>query len=363
LFLAEANDGGAFGVGRTIRATDGEVLNVPDFSSVYQARIRTIGRSILARDYAGGNVTIHLYDILKGNDAWSKKFQAGSHVLHTEDQNITGVIEPNGKLTVLDARTGDVLLESSVVQGRITPEDLKTLRDGILLQDSERFYVALNKPIDGRVGGGMLHNNFNNGTRCLNVNGWFLALHRQAGKKTVGDREVAWNKGDLAWHSYMPMQNQMIVLDQFDQSPIILFTVRYNEIMANGGNRWVSVTQSIHKANGKMVYDSGAVQTNGAAPMFTALQMDLKTRTINLIGFARTVQHYIDDGKGPPPAQGALNMPAGINQGNFGYGSAPAGVGQAVPPRPVPVPVPNVRIRANGVQVLPAQVLPPIADK
>ena len=51
-----------------------------------------------------------------------------------------------------------------------------------------------------------------------------------------------------------PVANQMLVMDQFDQMPIILFTTRYNEIMGNGGNRWVSITQSMSKRTGKMVF-------------------------------------------------------------------------------------------------------------
>jgi len=376
LFLAEANAPGNFGVGRTIRATDGEVLAIADFSAAYQARIRTIGRHILAANYGDG-VTLRLYDIIAGKDKWAKKFPAGSHVLKTEDANIVGVLDNVGKLTVLDTSTGKELLETSVTQGRITVADLQTLRDPLLLQDSERFYVALNRPIEmNKVDRGLLHNNFNNGTRCLPINGWFLAVQRADGKKQVGDREVAWKKGDLAWHSYMPVTNQMIVLDQFEHSPVILFTVRYNEIMNNGGNRWVSVTQSLHKSNGKMVYDSGPRQINGASPMFSLLQLDLKARTVNLIGFSGSVQHYVDDGKGPPPQPGAM-----LNPGNppaFGmggpvapgqpFGGIPAGAGGPIFPGVMPPPMgqlpPQIRLRiVDEVEVIPAIELPPIRKR
>jgi hypothetical protein len=38
--------------------------------------------------------------------------------------------------------------------------------------------------------------------------------------------------------------------------------------------------------------------------------VDLKSRTINLIGFSGSVQHYVDDGKGPPQIpQGAMLNP------------------------------------------------------
>jgi hypothetical protein len=94
-------------------------------------------------------------------------------------------------------------------------------------------------------------------------------------------------------------------MEQFEQSPIAIFSTRYNEILRNGGNRWVSVTQSLNKANGKWIYDSGPKAINGASPMFFAYHMDMKARTINLIGFSGTVQHYIDDSKA------AANRPLG----------------------------------------------------
>ena len=108
----------------------------------------------------------------------------------------------------------------------------------------------------------------------------------------------------------MPVQNQLLVVDQFEQSPILLFTARYNEFKPNGSNTWQSVTQSLNKANGKMIYDA-AKGINGASPMFALYQIDLKSRTINLVGYQLSVQHYLDEGKGPPamPQGGAMLNP------------------------------------------------------
>src|SRR5262249_24216390 len=161
------------------------------------------GRQILAAHVNGNQYTVRLYDILSGKDVWSKNFPAGSMVMHTEDPNITGVLEANGKTTILDAHSGKELLTANVAQHRIAPQDWAALKDVLLLQDAERYYIPLNKPVDaGRINQGLLHNNFNNGTRCLPVNGWFLALYKNDGKRTIGDREIAWKKGDMAWHSH-----------------------------------------------------------------------------------------------------------------------------------------------------------------
>jgi hypothetical protein len=89
--------------------------------------------------------------------------------------------------------------------------------------------------------------------------------------------------------------------------PVLVFTSRHMEILNNGGNRWVSTTQGIQKASGLWAYDSGSRPGNGN-PWFTALQIDLKSRTINLVGASGSVQFYVDEGKGPPAyPQGAMN--------------------------------------------------------
>ena len=295
LFVIEPN-----GVGRAFRASDGEAVKAVDFSAIHQARLHTLGRRILAAQTGDANVTLRLYDILSGKDVWSKAFPLGAHVLKTEERNIAGVVEPNGMLTVLEVNTGKTLVSTSLEKGRITAADFKTLLEPLLLQDSERFYVALNQPIDDKkVAGKLIHTNLQDGTRGLPVNGWFVAVHRNDGKKKAVARELSWKKGDVAWHSYTRVENQLLLLEAFEQSPILLFSARVNEWQKIGGSRWMSATQSLHKTNGKSLYES--TRSNHTNPQFLTLQIDLGTRTVNLLGFGGSVQHYLDTGKGPPP--------------------------------------------------------------
>jgi tetratricopeptide (TPR) repeat protein len=334
LYLVEASEGSA-GTGRVLRASDGMEIPAPDFGGIHQHRVKLLGRRILAAIPDRDHLVLKLYDIPLGKDVWIKNFDPKSVVLQTEDPDLTGVIEPDGKVIALEAQTGRELLSAGVVHGRVTPDDLKGLKDPMLLSDADRFYVALNRPIDPiKVSAGVLANNFQNGLRCATVNGWFVALHRHAGQRKIGDKTVAWKAGDFHWHSYTPIQNQMIVLEQFDQMPVILFTARYNELINGGagGNRWVSTTQSIHKRSGKMVYDPGAKPSNSAA-QFYAFNLDLKNGTINMIGFTGTIQHYIDDGRKPADVPGT-NVGAALNpylDGAFNpYGPVPqvgAGIG------------------------------------
>ncbi|MCI0684343.1 MAG: PQQ-like beta-propeller repeat protein [Gemmataceae bacterium] len=350
LFLVDDADGST-GAGRTFRASDGTPLDMPDFGTLYQNRLRLMGRRILAAVPGKDAVTLRLYDIPTAKDIWTKTFAGKVHVLASEDPSLTGVIDSGtGKIVVLDSATGKELMAGSAAQYRITVDDLKNLKDPLLVADRDRFYVALNQPVDAsKVGNGILLNNFNNGVRCMPVNGWMAAFHRKSGKTASG---VDFKAGDMAWHSSKRIDNQMMVLEQFDLLPVILFSARYNELIGGGaqGNRWVSASASLHKAHGKLVYDSGSRPSN-SNPYFDAFNLDLKAGTINLIGFNGTVQHYIDDGRKVPLPPGATTM----------TGPPP---GQLPPTAGVLQPAPGIRIM-RVVQprlVLPAAAPPPAPE-
>jgi outer membrane protein assembly factor BamB len=359
LFLVD-NVEGAVGAGRTLRANDGAPLDaVPDFGSVYQNRVRIMGRRILAAQPTKDNLTLRLYDIPTGKDVWSKAFTGKISVLQSEDADYTGVIDANsGKVIVLAAATGKELLTGNAAQFRIALDELKNLKDPLLLADRDRFYVALNQPIDSnKVGGGVLLNNFNNGLRCVPVNGWVAAFHRHAGKTSAAKE---YQVGDMAWHSNTRIENQMLILEQFDLLPVMLFSARYNELIGGGaqGNRWVTASQSIHKAHGTLVYYTGNRVSNANA-QFDAFNLDVKSGTINMIGYGGTVQHYIDDGRKiplPPGAttfngtspfsqppvytSGAIPLPPGIQAMPAMPIQRAVGRIMVPPPQPAPAPAP-----------------------
>jgi outer membrane protein assembly factor BamB len=311
LFLVD-NAEGSTGAGRTFRANDGTPLDTPDFGTLYANRVAVMGRRILAAVPGKESVTLRLYDIPTAKNVWSKSFEGKIAVLKSEDDDYAGIVDTNsGKVVVLDSATGKELMTGNAAQYRITVDDLKNLKDPLLLADRDRFYVALNQPVDSnKVANGILHNNFNNGVRCMPVNGWIAAFHRRDGK-TAGGADV--KAGDMAWHSSKRIDNQMMIMEQFDLLPVMLFSVRYNEMIGGPGgplgNRWISASASVQKSHGKLVYDSGSRPSNSNA-QFDAFNLDLKAGTINMIGHAGTVQHYIDDGRKVPLPPGATTMTA-----------------------------------------------------
>lgn len=309
LFVVETGEAGTIASTRVLRASDGEPVAAPAFTSEYQSRIRIDGRRILTRGPNRNQGALRLYDPLTGKDVWSKPMEDKASLLATEDPSLTGWIDPTGRAVVLDASTGAELLNTSVLQGRIGLDDVANLREPLLLADADRFYFALNRPVDAsKVGGGIVANNFQNGVRCRAVNGFVVALYRNDGTVKRGAKTAEAVKGQLAWHSAMPVEHQMVVTEQFDQLPILLFTARYNRVLQGGANSWVANTMAVHKQTGKMTYVSGQRPAlNNFLAHFVTLQTDPRQGTINLIGHSYSVQFFVDDGR-------KVDAPTGLTQ-------------------------------------------------
>src|SRR5207248_3078859 len=113
------------------------------------------------------------------------------------------------------------------------------------------------------------------GIRSLPVNGTFYAFHAQTGK--------------LHWKSDLP--NQALLLEQYKDLPILLFTSHSRQLV-NGGMFQAMSTKSIAKRTGKLLYENQTRNQNG--PQFHTLQVDMRTGTIDLIGYTMRLQHYLE---------------------------------------------------------------------
>jgi len=311
IYLVTGREGTSASVGQILRANDGVEVKAPNFGSLYYQRIRVLGRELLLAQPGKDGLVLRLYDVPTGKDRWERTFDHKAVVVRTEDPHLTGVIEPDGKVTVVDLLTKREVLRASVLHGRITAEDIKNLFEPLLLHDRDTFYLALNRPVDHRqVAGGMLANNFSNGLRCRPVNGWFCAFDK---------------KGEFLWHSYTPIANQLVVLERFSSLPVILFSTYYNEVINGGGvGRWVSVTQSIHKRTGKMVYDPPERRSVNGTAQFYGFTIDTKEGTINMMGGNLSVQHYVDDAR-----KQSADARGGVGRSSYGNANTPAGSPQA----------------------------------
>jgi outer membrane protein assembly factor BamB len=248
---------------RAFRAQDGGGVDLPDFTAVYQQRQRLLGGRILASglERGRGRLVVRIYDPLTGKDDWRKEFAADSTLLRSEVPNLAGVAEPDGKLTVVDLTT-----QKEVLRSNLQPKDVEKAKDITLLEDRERFYVAINGPVDPNImnwGGGIMPNLIPNfGYRMVPVNGYVYAFDRHTEK--------------LRWRT--AVHNQVLLLNHFGEMPVLVFTSRYTT--NNGGRfRQEVLVKAITKANGKLACDE---HLNQNSQQFHALKVDPEAGVIEL---------------------------------------------------------------------------------
>ena len=100
---------------------------------------------LLQEDDPQGGKVIRLYDIQTSQDVWRRQFSAGAIVIQTRDPELTGVIEKDNAVTLLNVRRGTVVLKSLIL-----PEHAANLDGASLVGDRDHYYLALNrKPESG----------------------------------------------------------------------------------------------------------------------------------------------------------------------------------------------------------------------
>ncbi len=254
---------------RVLRAYDGVSVKVPDFAPFFSKKERIIGGKLLLNETAAdSSISLRLYDIVSGKDSWKQTFPAGSLVIKAdENPNITGVIEPDGKVRAWLVPDGKQVLST-----KVDPNYIVKGGTALLLADKSNFYVAFNNPVNVNVmpWGGIQTNLMpGTGMRAQPINGELYAFDRETGK--------------MIWHN--PISHQMVVLDSFDEMPMLLFTSRMHKMIANGPVRNVMqivAAKSIDKRTGKLVYDNENIP-NGI--QFHNLNVDLKAGRIEFINY------------------------------------------------------------------------------
>src|SRR5262249_6262994 len=137
-----------------------------------------------------GKLTLRLYDVLEGKDLWKKNFGPNTVVLHTEDPDLAGVVEADGKVTVIDlvARKEAALGQDrngKPIVARVDPKHLEKAQAVYLLRDSMNSYVLVNGPLDPNqnpFGGPMTNLIPGSGIRALPVNGYVYGFPRGVGE-------------------------------------------------------------------------------------------------------------------------------------------------------------------------------------
>lgn len=296
VYYVDVRDDGSAGPGRAVRGRDGATVDVPDFGPAYAKKLRVVsGRLLTSEADAKGSVTLRLYDVPTGKDVWKKVFAPGSVVLKSEAPELAGVVEPDGDATVVDLAG-----PREILQAKVERRHLDKVNDGTVLQDRGYTYLVLNRPVEALANNataGPWANSSN--LLCIPVHGTVYSFRRE--------------DGALNWYAEVP--TQMLVLEQFDDLPMVLFTARYRKAVNPGQNFTETVaTMSIAKATGKLVHGSegtSSYQTQSMQAQFHTVRANPRQGWFDFISGPAVIRHYdAATGPGPPPpAAGPVPAP------------------------------------------------------
>ena len=271
VYVVNLTDDGKPSGTRVLRAYDGVTVKAKDFTGIYTARAGVHGRSILtATDDEKAGLTLRLYDIVKGEDAWKQVFPVGSVQMTSEDPNLTGVVEPTGAVRIFDIETRKEVMTTKLYD----PSHFDKPQAVYLLSDPDNFYVAINGPQDpnvqnwGGLGVGVQPNVApTSGLRSVPVNGYVTAFKRKTGA--------------IQW--FNKVENQHMIVSMADELPVLLFTGRYIHRSAPPGNfQTIKYTmRGYAKHNGKLWHENDNLPQN---MYFHTLTMDHRAGKVEFIG-------------------------------------------------------------------------------
>jgi outer membrane protein assembly factor BamB len=278
VYIVDVNGEGNPARTRAFRLSDGAPVEVPDFTATFDRRLAVLGSHLLTADEPKGKEqTLRLIHVATGKELWKRVFVGKPITVRSEVRDLGGALEPNGQLTVVDLATGKEVLRTV-----LDPRHVEKAQGVTLLQDRDNYYVAINGPLDPNIqnwGGGIMPNLMPNfGYRMAPVNGEVYAFDRRTEK--------------YKWRAHIP--NQMLILNEVGDLPVLLFTSRYT---TNNGGRFTQdvAVRVLAKQNGKLVYDE---KLDPNSQQFHALNVDPEAGVIELVAWNLKVR--LEGVKDPP---------------------------------------------------------------
>src|SRR5262249_50130863 len=115
------------------------------------------------------------------------------------------------------------------------------------------------------------------GLRSIPVHGMIYAFDRASGK-------AQW------WHK---AENQMLLMDRFNELPMLMLTSRYHKRLGRfGGAEQAVPFKSIYKRTGKLLMDEELPPNSN---QFYALNIDAKAGRIELVSYNLKIVHEVRD--------------------------------------------------------------------
>jgi tetratricopeptide (TPR) repeat protein len=254
---------------RCVRARDGAAVSVPDFFALFEQTRQTLGRHLLTQSPGErGGVRLRLHDVHTGQVVWTKQVPAHSLVLLSRDPTLTGTVDPDGSVSVVDLRT-----RRQVLAANLDPEHLRQATGVHVLRDRSRFYLAIGHAPDPRAGVSDNPWPLVRGLESVSVNGMVYAYDRATWK--------------LLWYSRVP--HQALLAESAEEGPVLLFAAGLRRQVKPSPLAVVEFrVASIDKETGKRLFDR-EVPANTVA--FHELRVDGRGGTVDLVGATLTIRH------------------------------------------------------------------------
>ena len=195
LIAAPVEGGEAF----VMKTQDGELLGKCAVAPLEQ-RMATIGRAMLTWQANGGRSTMSLIDPWKNDTLWVQHFAPNSKATVIREEAV-GVLEPNGKFSLLKLPSGERVIHESL-------EQEPSLTGIIILRSADQYLLVTNSPpkrIDPRVPIQPAPGGLNNPL----IHGRVYAFNRLTNEKM--------------WSEPVRVKNHGLLLAQPSELPVLVF--------------------------------------------------------------------------------------------------------------------------------------------
>jgi hypothetical protein len=272
---------------KLLRATDGmAVEGSPDSGHVLAAaRSFTIqGRTALLTEGTGDQPRVlRLYDLATGKDVWKREYDSKAVPIRPITGDWAGYIKASGEAEVIDAKTGKLVATLKIDEKNLET-DLKPCLEAQVIADADRFYLFLDRdPSAPSTNDTRRVPVYNNMIRTHKVNGPLYAFDRGTGKRL-------WYYGEGLF------ENQLLILEQFADLPVILAASPVSRQNPNQGFRQDCPVVVIEKARGRLLFDRAVPNNN----VFQNMNVNFKNGTIDLNRYDVRIAIKPDDA--PKPA-------------------------------------------------------------
>jgi outer membrane protein assembly factor BamB len=269
VYVVEGQSQGTAVLRRGISLHGGAVRPLPQLALTGSPH--AIGRHLCRCRYSENTVeSLALYDPLAGKEVWTQPLAKGTLAVASDVPYLAAAVARDGKVHVHDLRRREEVFKAAV-----EPEHLRRVSEVRLFQDRWHYYLLLNRPFTGRDGvAGPPMPNAIGGLRCLPAHGYLYAFHRD---------------GSLHWFS--EVKAQQLLLERFDESPLLLFSAVVQRANPRSPGPVFTVT-SIDKHTGKTVWlpkDYTPVTSQ-----VHRMQIDPATGTIDMISRNWRLRHVAE---------------------------------------------------------------------